>query len=113
MRQHDHFAPVQGDIRDRGCARNSLVDHPQREEIAVRRAQGRSLRRIAAVIGVSTVSREVRRNTRPGAGYRATAAHSKARGASGICRSRSSWDARGLQFVPLPEYDVEIRQVLF
>jgi IS30 family transposase len=52
----------------------------QREEIAVLRAQGRSLRRIAAVIGVSasTVSRELRRNTRPGSGYRATAAHAMA-----------------------------------
>ncbi len=52
----------------------------QREEIAVLRAQGRSLRHIGAVIGVSasTVSRELRRNTRPGSGYRATAAHAMA-----------------------------------
>ncbi|GAA1112408.1 IS30-like element ISBlo4 family transposase [Nesterenkonia jeotgali] len=48
----------------------------QREEIAVLRAQGQSLRQIAAAIGVSasTVSRELRRNTRPGTGYRATSA---------------------------------------
>lgn len=48
----------------------------QREEIAVLRAQGQSLRQIAAVIRVSasTVSRELRRNTLPGTGYRATSA---------------------------------------
>lgn len=48
----------------------------QREEIAVLRAQGHSLRQIGAVIGVSasTVSRELRRNTLPGTGYRATSA---------------------------------------
>ncbi|WP_246199793.1 IS30 family transposase [Arthrobacter zhaoguopingii] len=52
----------------------------QREEIAVLRAQGYSLRQIGAVIGASasTVSRELRRNTRPGAGYRATSAHAMA-----------------------------------
>ncbi len=49
----------------------------QREEIAVLRAQGQSLRQIAAVIGTSasTVSRELKRNSRPGAPYRATTAH--------------------------------------
>lgn len=48
----------------------------QREEIAVLRAQGQSLRQIGAVIGVSasTVSRELRRNTLPGTQYRATSA---------------------------------------
>jgi IS30 family transposase len=47
-----------------------------REEIAILRAQGRSLRQIAAVIGraASTVSRELSRNT-AGAAYRATTAH--------------------------------------
>ena len=49
----------------------------QREEIAVLRAQGQSLRRIGEAIGrsASTVSRELRRNTKPGNEYRATSAH--------------------------------------
>ncbi len=49
----------------------------QREEIAILRAQGQSLRAIAETIGrsVSTVSREVKRNTKPGTAYRATSAH--------------------------------------
>ncbi|WP_343317548.1 IS30 family transposase [Arthrobacter sp. TMP15] len=49
----------------------------QREEIAILRAQGRSLRAIGEVIGrsASTVSRELRRNTKPGTAYRATSAH--------------------------------------
>ena len=49
----------------------------QREEIAVLRAQGQSLRRIGEAIGrsASTVSRELRRNTKPGTAYRATSAH--------------------------------------
>ena len=49
----------------------------QREEIAVLRAQGQSLRQIGEVIGrsASTVSRELRRNTKPGTAYRATSAH--------------------------------------
>jgi transposase, IS30 family len=52
----------------------------QREEIAVLRAQGRSLREIGTVIGrsASTVSRELRRNTRAGSVYRATSAHALA-----------------------------------
>jgi IS30 family transposase len=52
----------------------------QREEIAVLRAQGRSLREIGTVIGrsASTVSRELRRNTRAGSAYRATSAHALA-----------------------------------
>lgn len=49
----------------------------QREEIAILRAQGQSLRAIGEVIGrsTSTVSRELRRNTKPGTAYRATSAH--------------------------------------
>ncbi|WP_343317366.1 IS30 family transposase [Arthrobacter sp. TMP15] len=49
----------------------------QREEIAILRAQGQSLRAIGEVIGrsASTVSRELRRNTKPGTAYRATSAH--------------------------------------
>ncbi|MFF5794616.1 transposase, partial [Paeniglutamicibacter sp. NPDC012692] len=49
----------------------------QREEIAILRAQGQSLRRIGEAIGcsASTVSRELRRNTKPGTAYRATSAH--------------------------------------
>ncbi|WP_315915726.1 helix-turn-helix domain-containing protein [Arthrobacter sp. lap29] len=49
----------------------------QREEIAVLRAQGQSLRQIGEVIGrsASTVSRELRRNTKPGTAYRTTSAH--------------------------------------
>lgn len=48
-----------------------------REEIAVLRAQGKSLRQIAEVIGrsASTVSRELSRNTARGSAYRATTAH--------------------------------------
>lgn len=49
----------------------------QREEIAVLRAEGQSLRQIAVVIGssASTISRELRRNTKAGVPYRATTAH--------------------------------------
>ncbi|WP_202614172.1 IS30 family transposase [Marisediminicola antarctica] len=52
----------------------------QREEIAIRRAQGQSLRQIGAAIGrsPSTVSRELRRNAVVGVGYRATSAHALA-----------------------------------
>ena len=48
-----------------------------REEIAVLRAQGKSLRQIGAVIGrpASTVSRELARNTPRGSSYRARTAH--------------------------------------
>ncbi|WP_157887825.1 IS30 family transposase [Frondihabitans sp. PAMC 28766] len=48
-----------------------------REEIAVLRAQGKSLREIAAVIGrsTSTVSRELSWNTPQGSPYRLTTAH--------------------------------------
>ena len=49
----------------------------QREEIAILHAQGQSLRQIGEVIGrcASTVSRELKRNTKPGVAYRATSAH--------------------------------------
>jgi IS30 family transposase len=52
----------------------------QREEIAVMRAQGHSLRRIGLVIdrSASTVSRELRRNSVAGLPYRATSAHALA-----------------------------------
>jgi IS30 family transposase len=52
----------------------------QREEIAVMRAQGHSLRRIGVVIdrSASTVSRELRRNSVAGLPYRATSAHALA-----------------------------------
>ena len=52
----------------------------EREEIALGRAAGESLRVIAARIGrnVSTVSRELARNGDASGGYRATAAHAKA-----------------------------------
>jgi hypothetical protein len=48
-----------------------------REEIAIMRAQGKSLRQIAVVIGgsPSSVSRELSRNTARGFAYRATTAH--------------------------------------
>src|SRR5947209_3059284 len=51
----------------------------EREEIALGRARGESLRRIAARLGrsASTVSRELRRNG-DGDGYRATSAHALA-----------------------------------
>ena len=53
---------------------------PQREEIALGRARGDSVRSIAATIGraPSTVSRELRRNTDRLGGYRATTAHALA-----------------------------------
>lgn len=51
-----------------------------REEIAMRRVQGQSLRQIGAAVGrsASTISRELRRNHVPGSGYRATSAHALA-----------------------------------
>jgi len=53
---------------------------PQREEIALGRARGDSVRRIAQLIGrsPSTVSRELRRNTDGQGRYRATTAHALA-----------------------------------
>ncbi|MFF5794740.1 transposase, partial [Paeniglutamicibacter sp. NPDC012692] len=59
------------DLKDR------CLTFAQREEIAILRAQGQSLRRIGEAIGcsASTVSRELRRNTKPGQEYRATSAH--------------------------------------
>jgi transposase, IS30 family len=52
----------------------------EREEIALGRARGESLRTIAARLGraPSTVSRELRRNSDGGNGYRATSAHALA-----------------------------------
>lgn len=52
----------------------------QWEEIAIRHAQGQSLRQIAAVIcrSPSTISRELHRNTVVGVGYRATKAQALA-----------------------------------
>ena len=49
----------------------------QREEIAVLHAQSQSMRAIGEVIGRSapTVSRELKRNTKPGTAYRAASAH--------------------------------------
>ena len=51
-----------------------------REEIALRRAAGASVRSIAARLDRSpaTISRELRRNAEPGAGYRASSAHAAA-----------------------------------
>jgi transposase, IS30 family len=53
---------------------------PQREEIALGRARGQSVRSIAAAIrrSPSTVSRELRRNADRLGGYRATTAHALA-----------------------------------
>ena len=52
----------------------------EREDIAVRRAMGQSLRQIGVAVGrsASTISRELRRNNVPGSGYRATTAHALA-----------------------------------
>jgi transposase, IS30 family len=52
----------------------------EREEIALGRARGESVRGIAARLGrsPSTVSRELRRNAETGGGYRATTAHAAA-----------------------------------
>ena len=57
--------------------RGRYLSFAQREEIAVLRAQGRSLRQIAEVVGraPSTISRELTRNTPRGSSYRATTAH--------------------------------------
>lgn len=59
----------------------------QREEIAVLRAQGRSLRQIATAIGrsASTVSRELRRNTRAVTTIPASTHASAGRGRGGRC----------------------------
>ena len=67
--------------RGRGLKGRCLT-FAEREEIAVLRAEGKSLRQIAAVIGrsASTVSRELSRNTVRGSSYRATAAHALAYG---------------------------------
>lgn len=58
----------------------------QREEIAILRAQGQSLRLIGEEIGrsASTISRELKRNTKPGTAYRATSAHV-------LAYERASW----------------------
>jgi IS30 family transposase len=52
----------------------------EREDIAIRRAMGQSLRQIGAAVGrsPSTISRELRRNHVRGSGYRATTAHALA-----------------------------------
>jgi len=57
-----------------------LFDVAQREEIALGRARGQSVRSIAAAIrrSPSTVSRELRRNADRLGGYRATTAHALA-----------------------------------
>ena len=62
--------------RGRGLKGRCLT-FADREEIAVLRAQGKSLRQIGLVIGrpASTVSRELSRNTPRGSAYRATTAH--------------------------------------
>lgn len=68
-----------GGVRPRRgrALKGRCLSFAQREEIAVLRAQGQSLRQIAAVIGTSpsTVSRELKRNSQPGVPYRATTAH--------------------------------------
>jgi len=52
----------------------------EREEIALRRIQGQTLREIGVAVGrsASTISRELRRNHVAGIGYRATNAHALA-----------------------------------
>ena len=62
--------------RGRGLKGRCLT-FADREEIAVLRAQGKSLREIGVAIGrpASTVSRELSRNTSRGSAYRATIAH--------------------------------------
>lgn len=52
----------------------------EREQIAMSRAAGRSVRAIAARLGrsPSTISRELARNAEPGGGYRASSAHAMA-----------------------------------
>ena len=65
-----------GGIRPRGRTRSSIpLRLPEREEISLAIAEGRSIRSIAAQLGraPSTVSRELRRNGDPAA-YRASEA---------------------------------------
>ena len=52
----------------------------ERDDIAIRRAMGQSLRQIGVAVGrsPSTISRELRRSNVPGSGYRATIAHALA-----------------------------------
>ena len=71
-----------GGVRPR-CGRDlkgRCLTFAEREDIAVRRAMGQSLRQIGVAVGrsASTISRELRRNSVPGAGYRATTAHALA-----------------------------------
>jgi IS30 family transposase len=65
--------------RGRGLKGRCLT-FSEREEIAVGRAAGESMRSIARRLGrsPSTVSRELARNTGRGSGYRATRAHARA-----------------------------------
>jgi len=65
--------------RGRGL-RGRYLSFAEREEIAVARAAGESVRWIARRLGrsPSTVSRELRRHAQPDGGYRATSAHARA-----------------------------------
>ena len=70
---------VAGGVRPRRGRdlKGRFLTFADREEIAVLRAQGKSLRHIGVAIGrpTSTVSRELSRNTSRGWAYRATIAH--------------------------------------
>jgi DNA-binding NarL/FixJ family response regulator len=77
--------------RGRGL-RGRCLTLGQREEIALGRARGDSIRAIAALLGrsPSTVSRELRRNADGLGRYRATSAHALAYHRASR-RSRASW----------------------
>jgi len=80
----------------------------EREEIALSRAAGESIRRIAAKLGrsPSTISRELTRNAVPG-GYRATTAHAQAYARSG--RPKPAKLATNLVLREKVEHDLEKR----
>ena len=79
-----------------------LFELAQREEIALGRARGESVRSIAAALrrAPSTVSRELRRNGDRLGGYRATTAHA-------LAYDRASGPG-GMHHVRLPDWSLSV-----